>query len=482
MAYCAQIRRNWNLTKCQNRHFTMSCVSPTSGACVAVLLGRVNELPDHLRDSVREMLMTAEFRSATSFVEQIDILHKDGILPYSVLSLLYEMPRSSLYKLYKAEKLAEMPCEREEEPVKMFAGNHSTLTNEEEDAVIQWIVEAQRRFDCPGIQDVLEYASNLLRTRDPRAEKLARPWWRSFKRRHKDEIEVKTIDSREFARTTVTAEEVHDYYARVLQALTQLRTPKQLVNMDETGFASRIDKGRKKKCVCSKVIPTPPRFQEEKQVSQLSVVVSVNLLGELLRPMFITKEEIRMNNGPIRTVAQHSVFTRSSKGYQTANTMIDWIRNVWEPYCSTVRTEIGNPEAPMFLILDNCPSHNTPPILEMFRQLKTELIWLPPHSSHFLQQLDVNFFSVLKTYYKSGKTEKTTPKVAGKVTRAFMALWRASCPITVMKCWEMTGFRYVYSGMQVTRISLDFTTITKLIYANCQMPVISDDDEIWIEE
>ena len=267
-----------------------------------------------------------------------------------------------------------------------------------------------------------------------------------------------------------------------MQALTQLRTPKQLVNMDETGFASRIDKGRKKKCVCSKVILTPPRFQEEKQVSQLSVVVSVNLLGELLRPMFITKEEIRMNNGPIRTVAQHSVFTRSSKGYQTADTMIDWIRNVWEPYCNTVRTEIGNPEAPMFLILDNCPSHNTPPVLEMFRQLKTQLIWLPPHSSHFLQQLDVNFFSVLKTYYKSGKTEKTTPKVAGKVTRAFMALWRASCPITVMKCWEMTGFRYVYSGMQVTRISLDFTTITKLIYANCQMPVISDDEEIWIEE
>ena len=482
MAYWAQIRRNWNLTKCQNRHFTMSCVSPTSGACVAVLLGRVNDLPVHLRDSVREMLMTAEFRSARSFVEQIDILHKDGILPYSVLSLLYEIPCSSLYKLYKAEKLAEMPCEREEEPVKVFAGNHSTLTNEEEDAVIQWIVEAQRRFDCASIQDVLEYASNLLRKRDPRAEKLARPWWRSFKRRHKDEIEVKTIDSREFARTTVTAEQVHDYYARVLQALTQLRTPKQLVNMDETGFASRIDKGRKKKCVCSKVIPTPPRFQEEKQVSQLSVVVSLNLLGELLRPMFITKEEIRMNNGPIRTVAQHSVFTRSSKGYQTANTMIDWIRNVWEPYCKTVRTEMGNPEAPMFLILDNCPSHNTPPVLEMFRQLKTELIWLPPHSSHFLQQLDVNFFSVLKTYYKSGKTEKTTPKVAGKVTRAFMALWRASCPITVMKCWEMTGFRYVYSGMQVTRISLDFTTITKLIYANCQMPVISDDEEIWIEE
>ena len=460
----------------------MSCVSLTPGTCVAVLLDRINELPCHLRDSVREMLMTAEFRSARSFVEQIDILHRDGILPYSILSLLYEMPCSSLYKLYKAEKLVETPGEREQEPAKVFSGNHSTLTTEEEDAVIQWIVEGQRRFDCPSIEEVLVYASSVLHTRDPQAEKLARTWWRSFKRRHSDEIEVKAIDSREFARTTVTPEQVHEYYGRVLQALTQLRTPKQLVNMDETGFASRIDKGRKKKCVCSKVIPTPPRFQEEKQVSQLSVVVSVNLLGELLRPMFITKEEIRMNNGPIRTVAQHSVFTRSSKGYQTANTMIDWIRNVWEPYCKTVRTEMGNPEAPMFLILDNCPSHNTPPVLEMFRQLKTQLIWLPPHSSHFLQQLDVNFFSVLKTYYKSGKTEKTRPKVAGKVVRAFMALWRASCPITVMKCWEMTGFRYIYNYMQLTRISLDFTTITKLIYANCQMPVISDDEEPWIEE
>ena len=249
----------------------MSCVSLTPGTCVAVLLDRINELPCHLRDSVREMLMTAEFRSARSFVEQIDILHRDGILPYSILSLLYEMPCSSLYKLYKAEKLVETPGGREQEPAKVFSGNHSTLTTEEEDAVIQWIVEGQRRFDCPSIEEVLVYASSVLHTRDPQAEKLARTWWRSFKRRHSDEIEVKAIDSREFARTTVTPEQVHEYYGRVLQALTQLRTPKQLVNMDETGFASRIDKGRKKKCVCSKVILTPPRFQEEKQVSQLSV-------------------------------------------------------------------------------------------------------------------------------------------------------------------------------------------------------------------
>lgn len=115
----------------------MSCVSLTPGTCVAVLLDRINELPCHLRDSVREMLMTAEFRSARSFVEQIDILHRDGILPYSILSLLYEMPCSSLYKLYKAEKLVETPGEREQEPAKVFSGNHSTLTTEEEDAVIQ---------------------------------------------------------------------------------------------------------------------------------------------------------------------------------------------------------------------------------------------------------------------------------------------------------------------------------------------------------
>ena len=83
------------------------------------------------------------------------------------------------------------------------------------------------------------YASSVLHTRDPQAEKLARTWWRSFKRRHSDEIEVKAIDSREFARTTVTPEQVHEYYGRVLQALTQLRTPKQLVNMDETGFGKR---------------------------------------------------------------------------------------------------------------------------------------------------------------------------------------------------------------------------------------------------
>jgi len=51
------------------------------------------------------------------------------------------------------------------------------------------------------------------------------------------------------------------------------------------------------------------------------------------------------------------------------------------------------------LILDNHESHTTPEFRDFCTENNIFLLWMPPHTSHLLQPLDVGCFSPLKTAF-----------------------------------------------------------------------------------
>ena len=149
--------------------------------------------------------------------------------------------------------------------------------------------------------------------------------------------------------------------------------------------------------------------------------------------------------------------------------MVYWIQNCLRPYVCNVQKNLGDENAPVFLIMDNCPSHNTLEVQKAFREVKgLEIIWMPPHSSHFLQMLDASYFGVMKGEYRRGKTTKQKPKVAGKLIRAYRASWVAGYPTTVMRSWEAVGFHYTDLGTKNPGVRLDLKSILALAKANCQ--------------
>ena len=135
------------------------------------------------------------------------------------------------------------------------------------------------------------------------------PNFTRFKQRHNEKIFTQILDSREAARTRVKTEDVLHYSGKVADALGRIRSLKQMINMDESGFCSRMDKGRKRKCVVSKSCEISPTFQEEDGSSQLTIVSTISLSGDALCPMFITKEQIKVNGN----FANDSIFARSLK-------------------------------------------------------------------------------------------------------------------------------------------------------------------------
>ena len=71
-----------------------------------------------------------------------------------------------------------------------------------------------------------------------------------------------------------------------------------------------------------------------------------------------------------------------------------------------------------------------------------KIIWLPPHSSHFLQMLDSCLFGLLKREYRNIKAQSGYPKIESKIVRAFHALWNVIYPQNIYYCWELTEFYY----------------------------------------
>ena len=446
----------------------MSCCCEPPAKPIQELLSRCNILTGASKTDTRSRLLSAEFRACRTMYQQIDILRHGEQITWQALSILFQIPQTTLYDAYKLERDRRLSLEESNQAHQRQQFPHSALTFEEENAIIEWVNQRQANFDCPTILEVREYATSLLRRRLPKAPLLSRTWWKSYRRRHLNRIKTEMIQSRETNRANVPAERVREYFGKLHDALRNIKHPSQILNMDESGFQSRIDKGRLKKCVCSTTCETPPKFRPEQSSTQLSVISAIAMDGQMLETGIITQQRVTIESEELHVISQYMKFFVSTKGYQTEDTMLGWIREILVPYCVSVRKTLNDPTAKMYLLMDNCSVHNTGKVQQEFARIDNfEIIWLPPNSTHFLQQLDANFFGVMKSYYRSLKTPTTTPRICGKVIRAFQAIWDTCKPINIIKCWEMTGFTYENIGTSNMTVKMNSALIEELIRSNC---------------
>ena len=166
-------------------------------------------------------------------------------------------------------------------------------------------------------------------------------------------------------------------------------------------------------------------------------------LSICLPPMFITKENVTFHSKCINEIKNYIISRNSPSGYATKENMIDWRELVLKPYSNNIKNQIQDPNTPIFLILDNCSIHNSEIVMTKFHEIgNLKIIWLPPHSSHFLQMLDSCLFGLLKREYRNIKAQSGYPKIESKIVRAFHALWNVIYPQNIYYCWELTEFYY----------------------------------------
>jgi len=92
---------------------------------------------------------------------------------------------------------------------------------------------------------------------------------------------------------------------------------------------------------------------------------------------------------------QHWEFTATPNGWTNNDIALEWLKKIFIP-----QTEPREPNEWRLLVLDGHKSHTIYDFMWLCFMSKIYCVYLPPHTSHVLQPLDVGVFSSLKTAYR----------------------------------------------------------------------------------
>jgi hypothetical protein len=167
--------------------------------------------------------------------------------------------------------------------------------------------------------------------------------------------------------------------------------PEDIYKFDETGFQMG-------QISASKVVTATDRLGRPKQVKPTNTewVTSIQGVcadGSLIPPFIVMKGKEFNQTWFVQGLPSTWTFSVSKNGWTTDKIGLQWIHH-FERH--TRSKTVGSKR---LLVLDNHGSHTTPEFRSFCEDNNIVLLWMPPHSSHLLQPLDVGCFSPLKTAF-----------------------------------------------------------------------------------
>jgi hypothetical protein len=164
-----------------------------------------------------------------------------------------------------------------------------------------------------------------------------------------------------------------------------------IYNFDETGFQMGVIGTAK--VLTSSERAGKPFLKQPGNREWVTVIEAANSSGWILPPMIIFQGKVHQSPW-FRAIPPDWAIGVSQNGWITNELGIQWIREIFNKH--TVHRTKGTHR---LLILDGHASHKTPEFDRYCMENSIIPLYMPPHSSHLLQPLDVGCFSPLKRSY-----------------------------------------------------------------------------------
>jgi hypothetical protein len=130
----------------------------------------------------------------------------------------------------------------------------------------------------------------------------------------------------------------------------------------------------------------------------MSLLGAISLSCEAIPPLLIlkgTQWDDKWIPSDV-TAGIHADFTYTAKSYITIPVWEGWLGDRFVPAIDAARERLGTPHMPGVLLCDNHSTHCGEYTRQFLANNNIKLITIPPHSSKFLQVLDVVSFGTLK--------------------------------------------------------------------------------------
>jgi hypothetical protein len=266
------------------------------------------------------------------------------------------------------------------------------LTPEQESFLVDWILDMDTNGYPPSHTRAREMASRILQMNGDNTP-LGQLWLSHFINRNP---RVASIIGRKLEASRAEAATPQQIRA-FLQLFEQVRIrlgihTEDIWNMDETGIALGV-------CTNSRVIASSQKKKAYKKSPEnrewVSIIEAVSATGQKLRCAVIFKGyNLQTTWFPSETVPDW-LYTTSENGWTSEAIGLEWLQRIYIPETAT------QPGRYRLLLLDGHSSHIDIEFLWQCHQNKIHLLFLPPHSTHLLQPLDLSVFSATKTRYRN---------------------------------------------------------------------------------
>jgi 4-hydroxybenzoate polyprenyltransferase len=190
----------------------------------------------------------------------------------------------------------------------------------------------------------------------------------------------------------VTKASLSEYYDGLNWVVnTKKITRPYMYNVDETGVQIGETNGG---IVAGTAMTSSSERIKSDNTTWSSIIESVSADGRRLTPCVVfTGENLQGQWFP--AVFPDWKYTCSPTGWSNSDIFVRWFMGVFIP-----QTKPKDPNQWRLLVLDQHKSHITAELTKKAWLHKIWLSWLPSHSSHITQPLDIAIFGPLKTYYR----------------------------------------------------------------------------------
>lgn len=269
--------------------------------------------------------------------------------------------------------------------------NSRKLTQLEEEAIVQHVIELCTRSFPPRLRGVEDMANQLLHARD--ASPVGKNWASNFVRRRP---ELRTRFSRKYDYQRAKCEDpkvISEWFALVWNIRAKYGIlDEDIYNFDETGFMMGI--------IFACMVVTTSDGRGKAKLAQpgnrewATVIQGVNAHGWAIPPFIVLAAQYHLANWYTESNLPFDwVITTTENGWTTNEVGLDWIKHFDKHTAS--RTKGTH----RLLILDGHESHHST-IFELYcKEHNIVTLCMPSHSSHYLQPLDVGCFGPMKKAY-----------------------------------------------------------------------------------
>ena len=291
----------------------------------------------------------------------------------------YGIPRSTLQERLRGRTSSALSHQHQQR-----------LTPLQEDFLVEWILEEDARGYPPPHARAREMANRILRMNGD-TQPVGKLWVSHFIKRQPRVASVVGRKLEAQRAEAATPEQMRAFLEKYDEIRRRLDIQTEnTYNMDETGVALGV-------CTNTRVLASSTKkkayIKAPENREWVSIIECISATGRKLRCAVIFKGKSLQTTWFPSSIPGW-LYTTSENGWTSNEIGVEWLQRIFIPETATSDGQWR------LLILDGHGSHIDIEFLWLCKQHRIYLLFLPAHSSHVVQPLDLAPFSVIKSSYR----------------------------------------------------------------------------------